>query len=86
MLDELAHAVDRRFRHYLGVPGWLGGCLVIPIAEHRTGVALHHVNPAPHIGKLTCPVLIISGDKDTKTWPQDTQRLFERLANPKSYG
>lgn len=81
--DELAHAVDRRFRHYLGMPGWLGGCLLIPIAEHRTGVALDQVKPADHIGKLACPVLIISGAKDTKTWQEDTQRLFEAAREPK---
>ncbi len=81
--DTLAHAVDRRFRHYLGIPGWLGGCLIIPIAEYRTGVNFDLVQPAGHIGKLCCPVFLVSGDQDTKTWPEDTRRLFEAAREPK---
>ena len=81
--DELIHAVDRRFRHYFGVPGWLGACLVIPIAEHRTGVDLDMVKPAREIARLPCPVFIISGDQDAKTWPEDTKRLFEAARQPK---
>jgi pimeloyl-ACP methyl ester carboxylesterase len=83
VFDELAHAVDRRFRHYFGIPGWLGACLVIPIAEHRTSVAMDQVRPVREIGRLPCPVFIISGDRDTKTWPEDTQRLFEAAHDPK---
>jgi dipeptidyl aminopeptidase/acylaminoacyl peptidase len=81
--DELAHAVDRRFRHYFGVPVWLGGLLVVSIAEQRTGVAIDQVNPARHIAHLSCPVFLISGTEDTKTWPEDTQRLFEAAREPK---
>jgi fermentation-respiration switch protein FrsA (DUF1100 family) len=83
VFDELAHAVDRRFRHYFGVPGWLAGCLVVPIAEYRTGVALDQVKPAKEIARLPCPVFIISGDQDSKTWPEDTQRLFDAAREPK---
>jgi pimeloyl-ACP methyl ester carboxylesterase len=82
--DELSHAVDRRFRHYFGIPGWVGGCVVIPIAEYRTGVALDEVKPARLIGKLPCPVFIISGEEDTKTWREDTQRLFDAAHEPKA--
>jgi pimeloyl-ACP methyl ester carboxylesterase len=81
--DELAHAVDRRFRHYFGIPGWLAGCLLIPIAEHRTGVALGQVKPVEQIGRLPCPVFVISGSEDTKTWPEDTKRLYDAARHPK---
>ncbi len=81
--DELAHAVDRRFRHSFGIPGWLGGCLVVPIAEYRTGVPMDDVKPVLKIPRLPCPVFVISGDQDAKTWPADTQRLFAAAAQPK---
>jgi pimeloyl-ACP methyl ester carboxylesterase len=81
--DELAHAVANRFRHYFGILGGLGSCLIVPIAEQRTGVALSEVKPVECIGKLSCPAYVISGDRDTKTLSEDTHRLFEAARGPK---
>ena len=81
--DEMAHAVDRRMRRYTGLPGCLAGCLLVPFAEQRLGLSIDEVKPADHAGKLCCPILIISGEKDERTWPEDTQRLFEAAAEPK---
>ncbi len=81
--DEMSHAVDRRLRHYTGLPGWLGASLLVPFAERRIDVSIGDVKPVDHIGKLRCPVFIISGARDDKTWPEDTQRLFEAAHEPK---
>jgi uncharacterized protein len=81
--DEMEHAVDRRMRHFTGIPGWLAGCAMVPFAEHRLGVAMDDVKPAAHIAALPCPVLIISGDQDNHTWPEDTQRPFAAAREPK---
>jgi len=81
--DEMDHAVDRRLRHYTGLPGWLGASLMVPFAEQRIGLSIDAVKPVEHIGKLRCPVLIISGAHDDKTWPEDTQRLFDAARAPK---
>jgi dipeptidyl aminopeptidase/acylaminoacyl peptidase len=81
--DEMAHAVDRRMRHYTGVPGSLGACLLVPFAERRVGLSIDQVRPVDHVGKLRCPILIISGGKDERTWPEDTDRLFRAAASPK---
>lgn len=83
VFDELAHAVDNRFRHYLRMPAAFGGCLMVPLAEQRTGVALTEVKPIDRIAKLRCPVFIISGAEDVKTLPAETQRLFEAAPEPK---
>ena len=83
VFDELAHAVDNRFRHYTLCPSWLAGCLMVPIAECRTGVALADVKPIEHIGRLSCPIYIISGENDTKTLPGETRRLFDAAREPK---
>jgi dipeptidyl aminopeptidase/acylaminoacyl peptidase len=82
--DEMAHAVDRRMRRYTGVPGWLGGCIMVPCAEQRLGVAIGEVKPRDYIAKLRCPVFIISGECDDRTLPEDTQRLFDAAHGPKS--
>jgi dipeptidyl aminopeptidase/acylaminoacyl peptidase len=81
--DEMIHAVDRRMRRYTGVPGCLGACLMIPFAERRLELSIDDVKPAECISKLPCPVLIISGERDDRTWPEDTQRLFEAAREPK---
>jgi fermentation-respiration switch protein FrsA (DUF1100 family) len=81
--DEMVHAVDRRMRHYTGVPGSLGACLLVPFAERRLGLSIGEVRPVDHVAKLPCPLLIISGGKDERTWPEDTERLFEAAASPK---
>ncbi len=81
--DEMAHAVDRRLRHYTGLPGWLGASLLTPFAEQRIELSIDDVKPVEHIGKLRCPVFIISGERDDKTWPEDTQRLFDAAREPK---
>jgi pimeloyl-ACP methyl ester carboxylesterase len=81
--DEIAHAMDNRFRHYLKMPGWLGGSLLVPFAEGRTGVNVDDIRPIDGIGKLKCPILLVSGADDPKTLPADTTRLFEAAHEPK---
>jgi len=81
--DEMTHAVDRRLRRYTGVPGWLGASLMVPIAEHRLELSIDDVRPVAHVGKLACPLLVISGTNDNRTWSVDTQRLFEAAREPK---
>lgn len=81
--DEMTHAVDRRMRRVAGIPGWCGACLMVPFAEHRLALDIDEVKPVDHIAKLRCPIFIISGARDDRTWPQDTERLFEAARQPK---
>ena len=81
--DEMIHAVDRRMRRYTGVPGAIGACLMVPFAERRLDLAIADVRPVDHVDKLPCPIFIISGERDDRTLPQDTQRLFEAAREPK---
>ncbi len=81
--DEMEHAVDRRLRHYTMLPGWLGASLLVPFAERRIGLSIDDVKPVNHIGKLRCPIFIISGECDDKTRPEDTQRLYDAAHEPK---
>jgi uncharacterized protein len=81
--DEMSHAVDRRMRRYTGVPGWLGASLMVPFAEQRLGLDIDDVKPVDHVGKLRCPIYIISGENDDRTSPEDTERLFQAAREPK---
>jgi dipeptidyl aminopeptidase/acylaminoacyl peptidase len=81
--DEMRHAVDGRMRHYTLVPGSVGACLLVPFAEQRLGIGIDDVKPIEHVGKLRCPIFIISGARDDKTSPADTERLFDAAREPR---
>jgi dipeptidyl aminopeptidase/acylaminoacyl peptidase len=81
--DDMTHAVDRRMRRYTGTPGWFAACLTVPFAEQRLDLSIDDVCPVKHIGRLPCPVLVISGANDDRAWPEDVQRLFSAASEPK---
>ena len=81
--DEMSHAVDRRLQHYTLLPGWIGASLLVPFAERNIGLEIDEVKPIDYIGKLRCPIFVISGERDDKTWPEDTRRLFDAAREPK---
>jgi dipeptidyl aminopeptidase/acylaminoacyl peptidase len=82
--DDMDHAIDHRFHHYLGIPSWLGASLMVPIAELRLGCSTGRIAPVDHVGELACPVMIIGGAADTRVWSDDTRRLFAAAREPKS--
>jgi dipeptidyl aminopeptidase/acylaminoacyl peptidase len=81
--DEMTNSVDRRLRHYTLLPGWIGASLLVPFAERNIGLTIDEVKPIDHIGKLRCPIFVISGECDDKTWPEDTRRLFDAAREPR---
>jgi dipeptidyl aminopeptidase/acylaminoacyl peptidase len=81
--DTIRNAVDRRFRETFHIPGWLGGSLMTVFAEQKLGVKADEISPIREIPKLHCPVFIIAGTRDTKTWAEDTRRLYEAAKQPK---
>ncbi len=81
--DDMRHAIDRRLRHYAGIPGWIGASMLIPIAESSLGCRVGMISPVCRIGKLGCPLLIISGESDTRVPPEDTRRLYDAASEPK---
>jgi len=81
----LTNAVDRRFENHFGVPGWLGGSLMRPITEWRLGVSIDVIEPVRHIAELACPVLILNGDRDADTTPEDAARLYAAAQEPKTF-
>jgi fermentation-respiration switch protein FrsA (DUF1100 family) len=82
---NLSNAVDRRFRRSFFTPGWLAGCVMTPIAEWRLGAKATSVSPREAIAKLSCPVLVLSGERDLSTFPADAREVFDAAPEPKSW-
>ena len=81
---DIATALDRRFRRSLHMPGWLAGAFLLPVAEWRLGVKTADIAPLRGVAQLTCPVLVIGGERDEHTTAADTRALFAAAREPKS--
>jgi fermentation-respiration switch protein FrsA (DUF1100 family) len=81
----LSSAVDRRFKNHFGVPAWLAGCLMVPFAEWRLSVSVDAIEPVRHVAELDCPILILNGDQDRNTKPEDATRLYTAAREPKTF-
>lgn len=75
MYPTLRDAVDRRFRRMLGIPGWLGGMVMVPLAERRLGLSIDDIAPIESIDRLPCPVFIVHGASDTHTLEASARAL-----------
>lgn len=82
---DLVNAVDRRFRRTFHLPGWLAGCVMVPLAEWRLGNRISAVSPRQAIAALRCPVFVITGDRDLSTFPSDARKVFDAAREPKSW-
>src|SRR4051812_39765632 len=80
----LRDAVDRRFRRFFAIPGWLGAMCMVPFAEWRLGISIDDVAPIAHIAEFRCPVFILHGENDRNTLPASAQAMFARARVPKS--
>lgn len=85
VFPDLATAVDRRFQHMLGLPGWIAGGLMVPMAEWRLGRRATAISPRDTIAQLGCPALFMSGDCDAHTTPADARAVFDQAPGKKSF-
>lgn len=81
--DTILNAIDRRYREYFHVPGWLGGALLVFFAEQRLGIDAEAISPIDEVKNLRCPLLVIAGSADTRTLAEDTRKLFDAAPQPK---
>lgn len=82
---DLPTAIDRRFRHTLHLPSWFAGLLMRPIAEWRIGATAKEIAPRETLGRLKCPVLILSGELDAYTTLEDARRLFAAAPSQRQF-
>ncbi len=79
-IDE---AVDDRTRMRLGPFGFVLTKLLLLQIQPRLGISPAELRPIDKIVQFTCPILIISGDKDRHTTLPETKRLFANANEPK---
>jgi len=85
---DIESAVANRLRAALGNTV---GAAAVPVVQPLfnllapvVGVQQDQLRPVEHIGEVTAPVLVASGDRDTRTTLEDTRKLFERAPEPKA--
>jgi uncharacterized protein len=76
-------ATRNRLQNYLGGLGRFAATLLLRQVHGRLGISVKDLRPIDHVANVTCPVLMISGEKDPNTRPQDMQMLFSRATSPK---
>lgn len=85
VFPTLADAIDRRFRRTVGLPGWLAGSIMVPVAGWRTGMRVSEITPRDAIAALRCPVFVMSGERDTHTLIEGAREVYDRAAAPKTW-
>lgn len=76
-------ATKNRIEKYLG--GWarFSAPLLLAQLPMRLGISASDLRPIDHIGSVHCPILIMGGDKDRDTTPEETRAMFLRATAPK---
>lgn len=72
----IERATENRLGKYLGPIGKKLSPLLLKQLRLRLSISASQLRPIDHISKVQCPVLLISGTKDSNTTPEDTQLLF----------
>ncbi len=75
-------ATRNRMENYFGAFGRMLTPLLLNQLQWRLDVSAAQLRPLDHIGRVECPLLIISGEKDRNTRPSDTRMLVERTQSP----
>jgi fermentation-respiration switch protein FrsA (DUF1100 family) len=87
VVESVYPSIDRaaanRLHRYLGAPGIAVEPLLLAQLQPRIGVGAEVLRPIDHVGKVTCPLLVISGAKDRYTTVDDTRALFAAAREPK---
>lgn len=76
-------ATKNRLQNYLGPIGRFAAPLLLTQLHTRLGVSPSDLRPIDHIANLNCPILVMSGEKDRNTRPDDTRILFSHARPPK---
>src|SRR5437762_1850787 len=76
-------ATHNRLENYLGAFGRMLTPLLLGQLQLRLGVSAAQLRPVDHIAGVGCPVLVMSGEKDRNTRPDDMRMLFDRVRSPK---
>lgn len=81
--NTLEATIERRFNSFLGLPLHPLGDLLVYFGQEQLGVAIDSINPLRAITSLHVPLLIISGEEDTRVLVEDTRQLYRAANAPK---
>lgn len=76
-------ATTNRLQNYLGPIGRFAAPLLLMQLHARLGVSISDLRPLDHIENVSCPIFLMSGEKDRNTRQEDTRMLFSRAKSPK---
>jgi uncharacterized protein len=76
-------ATKNRLQNYLGPIARSFAPLLLLQLHTRLAVSANDLRPIDHIANVSCPILLMSGEKDRNTRPKDTRMLFSRAQSLK---
>jgi fermentation-respiration switch protein FrsA (DUF1100 family) len=76
-------ATKNRLQNYLGPIGKATAPLLLLQLQARVGVSPSDLRPIEHIANVSCPILLMNGEKDRNTRPDDARLLFSRAQSSK---
>jgi fermentation-respiration switch protein FrsA (DUF1100 family) len=76
-------ATKNRLQNYLGPIGRWFAPLLLKQLHTRLEASADDLRPINYIGNVSCPILLINGDKDRNTRPEDARLLFSRAQTSK---
>jgi alpha-beta hydrolase superfamily lysophospholipase len=79
----IEEATGNRLKIYLGPFGRLAAPLLLGQLPLRLGISANDLRPIDHVASVTCPILIMSGEKDRHTTAEETRAIFVRAKAPK---
>jgi uncharacterized protein len=84
VFDRLLSAVRNRF-HSMGVPSFPAAEFLVFWGGVQFQFAGFSHNPADYAEKVRCPVLMLHGEKDPRTPPEQSRIVYDKLAGRKSF-
>jgi dipeptidyl aminopeptidase/acylaminoacyl peptidase len=76
-------ATRNRLQNHFGWLGRFAEPLLLGQLHLWLGISANDLRPIDHIENVSCPILIISGEKDRNTTPSETRMLFSRAQSSK---
>ncbi len=83
VFPTLSEAVHNRVKIRLGFLHHVIAPLLLVQLNPRLGISPNQLRPIDELGKIHCPILIASGDRDKHTTLSETKRMFDAVNEPK---
>jgi len=72
-------AIQNRLQNYLGPIGRASAPFLLMQLRTRLGVSRSELRPIDHVEKVSCPIFLMSGEKDRYTRPEETRMMYSHV-------